>query len=294
MRLAKPFFVAAAALPLALAHCSSADAPATGPSSYRGVLTGDGDVSGTFELAGDTDLTGAVTLNVPGTPSVAVTGTVAADKTVQLTGSSMQFTGTLDAGVISGSYTSPWGVGRFSAGPGTGSRSFCGQFDGQLHGRWSFYVVNGVLGGAFAAPGVQGLMLGTGEGDEADGGGGHLVMHLVGPGGLAEGILDGVTASGGWTLGDQRIGSFVSTESECTTLIPAGTRGDGGPTVDFDAHLPPPDDDDAASSDAGPGDARTDGASPADAGGEDAGSENDAGDSSPDDAGVDGASPPEL
>lgn len=283
-------------------HCGS-DANETPPPSatavagaYRGVLAGTEDLSGTLELtitsatasalttntaeigprtaSGTATVRGTVIVNVPGIGSVTVDGQIdQATGNVSFAGSvaggSITFTGHFEDGVLSGTFTSPWGAGSFSlTKEELGLRSFCGRFDGSASGRWNLYTAGSRAGGVMAGGGVQAGLLGTFDGS-------RVALDLRGISGLAQGTLAGNTVTGTWSTGAGQAGNFSVSEEECSALPPrspgsnldAGTSPDGGTP-------------DGGAPDSGPSDGGSDAGGP-DAGGPDAGGP-DAGGAGPD------------
>lgn len=224
--------------------------------AYLGVLVGVEDLSGRLELTitseaaalttnsagigpraetGTATVRGTVVVNVPGIGSVTVDGRIdQATGNVTFAGSvaggSMTFTGHYEDGVLSGTFTSPWGTGSFSLSKEElGLHTYCGRFDGALSGRWNVYTAGSHAAGVMAGSGVQAGLLGTFDGS-------RVALDLRGLSGLAQGTLAGNTVTGTWSTGAGQAGSFSVSESECSALPPrspgsnpdAGTPSDGG------------------------------------------------------------------
>lgn len=212
--------------------------PIAGSERYKGSLVGPGDLAGTLTLdlgaavvaaglhtkAAPTKIAGTVTVNVPGVGPIAVEGTIEASGSnakFQGTGAGglLSFEGTLVDGVLSGTYTSPWGAGPFSVTRDdvVGLKLYCGAFAGGL-GRIHLFTL-GAKGGGVYAGGASGVFLGSFVG-------GKLKFSLASGGGDA--TLSGTTMSGSFTA-DAPLGgaTFSATEAGCGALAPR-TGGDAG------------------------------------------------------------------
>lgn len=227
----------------AMVHCGSDDPSNPSSSSndvrgsYRGVLVGADDLSGTVEVtiapalgtsttgiglrAGTASSTvrGTIIVNVPGIGPVTVEGQI--DQTTgdvsfagSAAGGSIAFTGRFEDGILSGTFTSPWGSGSFSlAKEELGLHSFCGRFDGSKTGRWNLYTAGSRAGGVMAGSGIHAGLLGTFDGS-------RVAVDLRGLSGLAQGTLAGGTVTGTWSAGSGESGSFTVSEAECSALPP--------------------------------------------------------------------------
>lgn len=212
--------------------------PAATGDRYKGSLVGPGDLAGTITLdlsptaslaalhtkATSTKISGTVTVNVPGVGPIPVEGTIeASGTTARFKGSSagglISFEGTLVDGVLSGTYTSPWGGGPFSVTRDdvVGLKLYCGSFAGGA-GRIHLFTLGGKGGGVYAGA-ASGVFLGSFTG-------GRLKFTLASGGGDA--TLSGTTMTGSFTADAPLAGAaFSASEAGCASLVPRA-GGDAG------------------------------------------------------------------
>ncbi|MBL8717932.1 MAG: hypothetical protein JNL79_18275 [Myxococcales bacterium] len=245
-------WVVATALVVVGSSCGKDDeaqTPTGTTERYRGSLVGASELAGTLTLdlapglgtasvtpkATATKISGTVTVNVPGVGPISLEGTVAvAGGVAKFSGSgaggSISFEGTLVDGVLSGTFTSPWGSGSFSVTRDdvAGLKLYCGAFTGGARGRVHVFTLGEKGGGVFAG-GPTGVFLGTFKASKLD-------FALATGSGSA--VLSGSTFTGTFSA-DAPVPSatFTASEAACSTLVPrpdgdAGTDGATDATSD--------------------------------------------------------------
>ncbi len=199
---------------------------------YRGSLVGGSEFAGTLTLdlapglgtatltpkATATKITGTVTVNVPGVGPIAVEGTIAvaggmAKFSGSAAGGAISFEGTLVDGVLSGTFTSPWGSGSFSLSRDdvAGLKLYCGAFTAGARGRVHVFTLGEKGGGVFAG-GPTGVFLGTFKASKLD-----FALAT----GRGSAMLTGSTFNGTFTA-DAPVPSatFTASEAACGSLVP--------------------------------------------------------------------------
>lgn len=248
---ALPLVLLTAVLAPCAIQCSSSDTPAPSTNqasgSFRGVLSGAGDLSGVLELtssaivplaannvrplAADSQnyaLSGTLTLNVPGVGAISVSGSLdLASNTATFSGTALggtvSFRGTYSAGTLRGTATLPDGTeAPFMLGNASlGVKTYCGSFTGTRAGRWSMLSAGSQIGAVFvSSDGQAGRGLGTI--DSA-----NLATLTLEPAGSATGNVSAGSIDGTWKQGTAS-GQFAASVSACNALSPRGTQPDGG------------------------------------------------------------------
>ncbi len=170
----------------------------------------------------------AATITISGTIKIIATGAVinvtgtydTATKSFTVSGGGYTITGTINNGVISGTYTGPGGNGSFSLILGTRAQMtfYCGTYtvsgSDTPRGKWFFGLRQDRLNGAFSGNNVQavggGRLYGSISGTSVD-------LSLIRAGvtvGSATGTLSGNDATGSWTVGTET-GTWQGSTGAC-------------------------------------------------------------------------------
>ncbi len=170
----------------------------------------------------------AATITISGTIKIIATGEIinvtgtydTATKSFTVSGGGYTITGTVNNGVISGSYTGPGGSGTFSLILGTRAQMtfYCGSYSvsgsDTPRGKWFFGMRQDRLAGAFSGNNVQavggGRLSGSVSGTSVD-------LSLIRGGltiGSATGSLSGTDATGTWTVGNET-GTWQGSTGAC-------------------------------------------------------------------------------
>ncbi len=198
--------------------------PTQQPTSYAGTVTGTSGTGGTLSLTitpavasmgsaimplATTD-TVSGTLHITGGVDVVLSGTFTPPSgPLDVSGGGYTFSGSLQNGTLSGTWTGPGSSGSFTAlvsGSSGSVTNFCGTFSGSDSGTWDLSQSGMTLSGSYTGSGGSATLSGTLSGTS---------ISLTSPSGAtAQGTLSGPSMSGTWTSGSHT-GTWQGSTSGC-------------------------------------------------------------------------------